>query len=172
MDLLTIKNKAYKVDDEVLQRLIEVDKQRLYRIAYIYVKNEDDALEIVQEAIYKAFLNIKKLKQPEFFNTWITKIIVNASLDYIKKRNRLIYIAEEKELEKNAIEDMEYIDLYKSVDSLEGLYKTVIILKYFEDLKIKDIAKVLDITESNVKNYIHKALKQLRVDLKEDEYFE
>lgn len=172
MDLLTIKNKAYKVDDEVLQRLIEVDKQRLYRIAYIYVKNEDDALEIVQEAVYKAFLNIKKLKQPEFFNTWITKIIVNASLDYIKKRNRLIYIAEEKELEKNAIEDMEYIDLYKAVDSLEGLYKTVIILKYFEDLKIKDIAKVLDITESNVKNYIHKALKQLRVDLKEDEYFE
>jgi len=172
MDLLTIKNKVYKVDDEVLQRLIEVDKQRLYRIAYIYVKNEDDALEIVQEAVYKAFLNIKKLKQPEFFNTWITKIIVNASLDYIKKRNRLIYIAEEKKLEKNAIEDMEYIDLYKAVDSLEGLYKTVIILKYFEDLKIKDIAKVLDITESNVKNYIHKALKQLRVDLKEDEYFE
>jgi len=172
MDLLTIKNKAYKVDDEVLQRLIEVDKLRLYRIAYIYVKNEDDALEIVHEAVYKAFLNIKKLKQPEFFNTWITRIIVNASLDYIKKRNRLIYIAEEKELEKNAIEDMEYIDLYKAVDSLEGLYKTVIILKYFEDLKIKDIAKILDITESNVKNYIHKALKQLRVDLKEDEYFE
>lgn len=172
MDLLTIKNKTYKVDDEVLQRLIEVDKQRLYRIAYIYVKNEDDALEIVQEAIYKVFLNIKKLKQSEFFNTWITKIIINSSLDYIKKRNRLIYISEEKELEKNAIEDMEYIDLYKAVDSLEGLYKTVIILKYFEDLKIKDIAKVLDITESNVKNYIHKALKQLRVDLKEDEYFE
>lgn len=172
MDLLTIKNKAYKVDDEVLQRLIEVDKQRLYRIAYIYVKNEDDALEIVQEAVYKAFLNIKKLKQPEFFNTWITRIIVNASLDYIKKRNRLIYIVEEKDLEKNATEDMEYIDLYKAVDSLDGLYKTVIILKYFEDLKIKDIAKILDITESNVKNYIHKALKQLRVDLKEDEYFE
>jgi RNA polymerase sigma-70 factor (ECF subfamily) len=172
MDLLTIKNKAYKVDDDVLQRLIEVDKQRLYRIAYIYVKNEDDALEIVQEAVYKAFLNIKKLKEPEFFNTWITKIIVNSSLDYIKKRNRLIYIVEEKELKKNAIEDMEYIDLYKAVDNLDGLYKTVIILKYFEDLKIKNIAKVLDITESNVKNYIHKALKQLRVDLKEDEYFE
>ncbi len=172
MGLLTIKNKAYKIDGEVLQRLIEVDKQRLYRIAYIYVKNEDDALEIVQEAVYKAFLNIKKLKQPEFFNTWITRIIVNASLDYIKKRNRLVYIVDEKELEKNATEDMEYIDLYKAVDSLEGLYKTVIILKYFEDLKIKDIAKVLDITESNVKNYIHKALKQLRVDLKEDEYFE
>lgn len=172
MDLLTIKNKAYKVDDDVLQRLIEVDKQRLYRIAYIYVKNEDDALEIVQEAVYKAFLNIKKLKEPEFFNTWITKIIVNSSLDYIKKRNRLIYIVEEKELEKNAIEDMEYIDLYKAVDNLDGLYKTVIILKYFEDLKIRDIAKVLDITESNVKNYIHKALKQLRVDLKEGEHFE
>lgn len=172
MSLLALKNTAKNVDEEVLQRLIEIDKHRLYRIAYIYVKNEDDALEIVQETVYKAFVNIKKLKQPEFFNTWITKIIVNASLDYIKKRNRLIYIEEERELDKNATEDTEYIDLYKAVDSLEGMYKTVIILKYFEDLKIKDIAKVLEITESNVKNYIHKALNLLRVELKEGEGIE
>jgi len=172
MSLLALKNTAKNVNEEVLQRLIEIDKHRLYRIAYIYVKNEDDALEIVQETVYKAFVNIKKLKQPEFFNTWITKIIVNASLDYIKKRNRLIYIEEDRDLDKNATEDIEYIDLYKAVDSLEGLYKTVIILKYFEDLKIKDIAKVLEITESNVKNYIHKALNLLRVELKEGEGIE
>lgn len=172
MSLLALKNTAKNVNEEVLQRLIEIDKHRLYRIAYIYVKNEDDALEIVQEAVYKAFVNIKKLKQPEFFNTWITKIIVNASLDYIKKRNRLIYIEEERDLDKNATEDIEYIDLYKAVDTLEGMYKTVIILKYFEDLKIKDIAKILDFTESNVKNYIHKALNLLRVELKEGEGIE
>jgi len=172
MNHLALKNTAKNVNEEVLQRLIEIDKHRLYRIAYIYVKNEDDALEIVQETVYKAFVNIKKLKQPEFFNTWITKIIVNASLDYIKKRNRLIYIEEERDLDKNAKEDIEYIDLYKAVDSLEGMYKTVIILKYFEDLRIKDIAKVLEITESNVKNYIHKALNLLRVELKEGEGIE
>ena len=172
MNLLAIKNTTINIDKEVLQRLIEIDKHRLYKIAYIYVKNEDDALEIVQVAVYKAFVNIKKLKQVEFFNTWITRILVNASLDYIKKRNRFIYIEEEKMLYKNPTEDIEYIDLYKAVDNLEGMYKTVIILKYFDDLKIRDIAKVLEITESNVKNYIHKALNLLRVELREGEIIE
>lgn len=172
MNLLAIKNTTINIDKEVLQRLIEIDKHRLYKIAYIYVKNEDDALEIVQVAVYKAFVNIKKLKQVEFFNTWITRILVNASLDYIKKRNRFIYIEEEKMLYKNSTEDIEYIDLYKAVDNLEGMYKSVIILKYFDDLKIRDIAKVLEITESNVKNYIHKALNLLRVELREGEIIE
>lgn len=172
MNLLNFSDKKEKINEEILQRLVEVDKHRLYRIAYIYVKNQDDALEIVQEAIYKAFLNIKKLKELDYFNTWITKIIVNSSLDYIKKRNKLIYIEGGKEICWEGIDDKEYIDLYDAVDKLEGIYKTVIILKYFEDLKIKDIARILEVTESNVKNYMHKALKILRVELKEGEYFE
>ncbi|MEG0772484.1 sigma-70 family RNA polymerase sigma factor [Clostridium sp.] len=172
MGLLDIREKNDKVDGKLLQNLINVDKQRLYRIAFMYVKDEQDALEIVQEAVYKAFINIKKLKKVEFFNTWITKIIVNSSLDCIKKRNKLTYIEGQEELYKSGTEDIEYIDLYEAVDSLQGLYKTVIILKYFEDLKIKDIARILDISESNVKNYLHKALNRLRIELKEGEYFE
>lgn len=172
MNLRGFSKRSEKIDEELLQKLIEVDKHRLYRIAYIYVKNEEDALEIVQEAIYKAFLNIKKLKEPQYFNTWITKIIVNSSLGYIKKRNKVIYFGEEEELFGVGTEDKEYLDLYDAVDKLQGSYKTVIILKYFEDLKIKDIAKILELSESNVKNYMHKALNMLRVQLKEGEDFE
>lgn len=172
MNLRGFSKKSESVDDKLLQKLIDIDKQRLYRIAYIYVKNQEDALEIVQEAVYKAFLNIKKLKEPEYFNSWITKIIVNSSLDYIKKRNKVIYFGEEEELFGVGAKDKEYLDLYDAVDKLQGTYKTVIILKYFEDLKIKDIAKILELSESNVKNYMHKALNMLRVQLKEGEDFE
>jgi RNA polymerase sigma-70 factor, ECF subfamily len=172
MTLLTLSKERKNIDEELLQRLIEVDRHRLYRIAYVYVKNQEDALEIVQETVYKAFLNIRKLKEPQYFNTWITRIIVNSSLDYIKTKGKVIYIQGEEELYKVGTEDKEYLDLYEAVDKLQGLYKTVIILKYFEDLTIKDIAKILEISESNVKNYMHKALKLLRVELKEGEYFE
>jgi len=172
MNLNGFSKRSENINEQLLQKLIDVDKHRLYRIAYIYVKNEEDALEIVQEAVYKAFLNIKKLKEPEYFNTWITKIIVNSSLDYIKKRNKVIYFGEEEGLFGIGTKDNEYLDLYEAVDKLQGTYKTVIILKYFEDLKIKDIAKILELTESNVKNYMHKALNILRVQLKEGEDFE
>lgn len=172
MNLNGFSKRSENINEQLLQKLIDVDKHRLYRIAYIYVKNEEDALEIVQEAVYKAFLNIKKLKEPQYFNTWITKIIVNSSLDYIKKRNKVIYFGEEEELFGVGTKDKEYLDLYDAVDKLQGTYKTVIILKYFEDLKIKDIAKILELSESNVKNYMHKALNMLRVQLKEGEDFE
>lgn len=172
MNLTGFSKRSETIDEELLQKLIDVDKHRLYRIAYIYVKNEEDALEIVQEAVYKAFLNIKKLKELQYFNAWITKIIVNSSLDYIKKRNKVIYFGEEEGLLGIGTKDNEYLDLYEAVDKLQGTYKTVIILKYFEDLKIKDIAKILELTESNVKNYMHKALNILRVQLKEGEDFE
>ncbi|MPM31845.1 RNA polymerase sigma factor SigV [bioreactor metagenome] len=172
MNFRGFSKRSETIDEELLQELIDVDKHRLYRIAYIYVKNEEDALEIVQEAVYKAFLSIKKLKEPQYFNTWITKIIVNSSLDYIKKRNKVIYFGEEEELFGVGTKDKEYLDLYDAVDKLQGTYKTVIILKYFEDLKIRDIAKILELSESNVKNYMHKALNMLRVELKEGEDFE
>lgn len=157
-----------KIDDEGLLKLIEVDKERLYKIAYIYVKNEDDAKEIVQETVYKAFLHIRKLRNVDVFNGWITKILVNSSMDYIRKRNKVTFI-EGETLNKIGVKDDEYIDLYYAVDSLQGLDKTVIILKYFQDYKIKDIALILEISESKVKNHLHRALKTLRIELEDIE---
>lgn len=162
MKFLNFEEKA--INDRKLLNLIEVDKERLYRIAYVYVKNEEDAKEIVQETIYKGFLNIKKLKEVEKFNSWITRILANTAMTYLKKKNRFAYESEEK-LKKCYITDENYIDLYEAVDKLQGLEKTVIILKYFEDYRIIDIAMILDISENRVKNYLHKGLKNLRIEL-------
>lgn len=166
-----LRFKSNKVNDERLLQLIEVDKERLYKLAYIYVKNEEDAKEIVQETVYKAFMSIKKLKNIEAFNGWITKILVNSSMDCIRKRKKLIFIEEEKLRDIEAL-DKNYLDLYEAVDKLQGLDKTVIILKYFQDYKIKDIALILDISESKVKNHLHKGLKLLRIELEDIERIE
>lgn len=63
-------------------KLIEVDKKRLYRVAYVYVKNEDNTREIVQISVYKAFLNIKRLKNAIVFSAWVISISVNCDIDY------------------------------------------------------------------------------------------
>lgn len=167
MKIWSFKPSENKINDERLLTLIEVDKERLYRIAYAYVKNEDDAKEIVQEAVYKAFLNIKKLKSVDSFKGWITRILVNSSIDFIKKRNKFTFSSEEVLLNMPS-EEKDYLELYEAMDALQPMDKTVIILKYFEAYKIKDIASILDISESKVKNHLHNGLTKLRIELQED----
>jgi len=108
MKFLNFREK--QINDRKLLSLIEVDKDRLYRIAYVYVKNEEDAKEIVQETIYKGFLNIKKLKEVEKFNSWITRILVNTAMTHLKKKNRFVY--EGEDVLKNVLLQMKTILIY------------------------------------------------------------
>jgi len=160
-------------DKEFLERVQQI-RQRLYRIAYTYIKNEEDAKEIISNTVYKGYKNLSKLKNSEFFETWITRILINECHQLSRKNKGKVYVSLEfiadwihKESEENYDID-DKIDLYEAVDSLEGSIKTVIILKYFEDMTIKETAQHIGISESRVKNYIHKGLKTLREKLRGD----
>lgn len=76
---------------EFAQRL-QSDKARYYRIVYSYVKNEQDALDIVGDATYKALLNLRSLKNPEYFGTWMTRIVINCALDQLRRSSRVTFL--------------------------------------------------------------------------------
>lgn len=169
MNTLMIK-KAIKGDEKYFVALIEKRQEKIYRIAYSYVKNQHDALDIVQETVYKAYVSIHKLKKPEYFDTWLVRIAINCSIDYLKKENKYVTLEEKHEGTKEYTNQLdESIDLYLALDKLEPKYKTVIILKYFEDLTFTDIAKILDYPVSTVKNYLYRALKYLKISIEEGE---
>lgn len=162
---------AKKGDDNAFHELISERKEILYKTAFTYVKNKEDALDIVHETVYKAYISIKKLKEPKFFNTWLTRILINCSLDHIRKNKKVVPmedIASEKEAvpEKNR---EEILDLYNAVDKLEDKYKTVVILKYFHDMTLTEISEVLESPLGTVKTYLHKALSELRLELREED---
>ena len=69
-------------------RRMEESQTKFYRLAYCYVKNEHDALEILSEAAYRGFIHLKRLEKPEFFDTWMSRIIINCACDLLKKQNR------------------------------------------------------------------------------------
>ena len=73
---------------ETLINYIRDNQDKLYRMAFSYTKNEDAALDIVQEAITKALKNIDKLKEEKYVNTWFYRIVINECLQYIKKTKR------------------------------------------------------------------------------------
>lgn len=161
---------SIKGDSDSFTELMKLHKVSLYKIAYSYVKDEQKALDIMQDTAYKGLLNIKKLKEPKFFKTWITRILINIAIDYTKKDSKVVYIDEEIHLEKKSeqITMEEKLDLYDAIDKLRDKYKMVIILKYFNDMTYEQISTTMDIPINTVKSHLIRAKEELKQFLKED----
>ena len=139
----------------------------LYRLAYSYVKNPDDAMDIVQESAYKAILRAEEMKNEDTIKSWLCRITVNTAMDALRKKRRetgLEYLPETGE--EDAYEDA---DLLHALDRLDAREKTVVTLRYFEDLKLSDIVAVTGENLSTVKSLLYRSLKKLRVTLSEGE---
>lgn len=160
---------SMKGNKESFGILIKNNKEYLYKMAFLYVKDEQDAIEVIHETVYRAFLNIKKLKKAKFFNTWITRILINVSIDFLKKKEKNEMLDESTPIKKERCEisTEEKLDLYNAIDLLNDNYKTVIIMMYFNDMKIKDISKVMETPENTVKTYLRRAKQALGEILKE-----
>lgn len=144
---------------------IKNNQEKLYRIAFSYTKNEESALDIVQESITKALKNIDKLREEEYVKTWFYRILINECLQYIKKNKRIItYESQEIEnkIEWNDDISINGIDMYKYIQKLNKKLRTVIILRYFEDMKIEEIAKITKTNINTVKSRLYKALEILK----------
>lgn len=160
--------RAIRGDVEAYGEIISIHLEYLYRTAYLYCRNEDAALEIVQETILKGFRFIKKLKEPELFTTWLTRILINASNDYYKHLIPYIPIEEAEFVKKiEGVTAEERMDLYAAISKLPVKYKTVIILKYFDGLKQEEIAYAMNIPRGTVSAYLTRARQELRKCLKE-----
>ena len=151
-----------KVEDQILDNY-----EAMYRLAYSYVRNEEDALDIVQESVYKAIKNAGKVQQEAYIRTWIWRIVMNTAVDLIRSRKNETGLEEAGEIGKE--------DTYQDFDTLEALKilepreKAVIVLRFFEDQKLEDIARTLQENTNTVKTILYRSLKKLRVELTEGE---
>ena len=84
-DVLLVK-RAIKGDRQSFEKLMDIYFDRLCREAYIRCKYEEDVKEIVQETIYKAYRNIRSLKEPQYFKTWLSRILINVANDYLRNK--------------------------------------------------------------------------------------
>ena len=148
----------------ILIEYIKNNEAKLYRIAYSYVAQRDAALDIVQEAIIKALENIDKLRVKEYVKTWFYRILINEALMYIKKNKK--YVQMECDI-KEELEDFENtsdnnIEIYQNVQKLDDKLKTVIVLRYFENLKLEEISKITNTNLSTVKSRLYKGLEIIK----------
>lgn len=148
--------------DELVNRSKKINQQ-LYKIAYCYLGNESDCLEIIDESIFQALKHLKKLRQEEYFETWLIRIVINQCNKELRRRSRIFF----GEMPEQSQEFYDNLPLKEALKKLPKNLRDVIVFRYFLDKTLKDTAELLAIPQGTVVTYQRKALSLLRLELEE-----
>ena len=155
---------------QVIKEYIVENQNKFYRLAYSYTRNQEDALDAVQNAVCKILEHYKEIQNENAVRTWVYRIIVNESLRLLKEKKRQDWLKnntdgegvyEERRLD---VQD----DLYEQINNLDTETQTIIKLRFYEDLTLKEIAEITEMNLNTVKAKLYRGLQALKVWIKED----
>jgi len=158
--------RAIKGDEEAFLEIMHLYKVDLYKTAISFLKNEEKALEAIQEVTYRAYKNLKNIRQKQYFKTWLIRIMINYCNDELKKDHRVV-LDEKLIMNQRTSENYFELEMKDALSKIDNRSREMIILKYFQDLTIKEIAIIMERPEGTIKTWLHKALQSLRVVLNE-----
>ena len=145
---------------------VEGIRGKLYKTALVYLGNEVLALDAVDEAVYKALCSHRKLRLPEYFDTWITRILINECHNELRRQKRFRPL---EELPETAVEEFDSLPLKEAMRRLPKELKDVVILRYFTGHTLVETAQALGIPQGTAATRQRKALSLLRLELEEEE---
>lgn len=161
------RGKKKRQKEQLVEEILLKEYDRYFRLAYSYVGNGDDAGDIVQEGAYKAIYHSDSLKKTEYAGTWIYRIMLNEIFAFCRNRTEK-GIDMEKIPEQGAEDKYQNVDLMRALEKLEEKDRAVIVLRYFEDYKLGEIAEVLEENVSTVKSRLYRSIKKLKMQLDND----
>ena len=164
-------------DMTALAILVDRHKDLVYRVAMQITKNSDDASDVLQDAFLKVYDSINAFRQESAFETWLYRIVVNLSIDAVKKRKRqqesmaslseVSDVHQNPDIQQDPTRQAERNELQEwvtqAVNSLSIKHRSVVILHELEGLSHPQIADILDCSEGTVRSRLHYARKRLRV---------
>ena len=162
-DIEFLVRQAQRGNHEAFIQLITGYEQVLYLIAKRFLHNSYDVADVMQETILISYRDIKKLKSPKYFNTWIYKILVNNCKKYLEKNNKVAY--EEHDQSVNYLADK--LELYELIGGIADTYKIPLILFYYNDLSLNEISEILDLPIGTVKSRLSRGRNLLEAAYKQ-----
>lgn len=157
---------------EAFDALMKKYQRLIYKISYGFGRNKENALDISQEVFLKVYQKISSLKDESLFKSWLSKIAYNEGVNWVRKNK---YINKQSSLDKqhemivhSISHEDEYLakehksELIKSLYNLNTRYRLAVVLRYFEDMPIRDIAQTLECSEGVVKNMLFRSLRKLK----------
>ncbi len=159
-------------DEGAFLELMGEARDRLLRIALAYLRSEEAALEAIQETTLRAYMKLGKLKEPAYFQTWLIRILMNVCIDEQKRRRRQrpaerLPEAPAAEFGMPGVDDR--LRMEEAIAELEPKLRQVVILKYYDDMTLTEIARLLEKPEGTVKTWLNRALAKLRAWMREGE---
>jgi RNA polymerase sigma-70 factor, ECF subfamily len=168
-----------KGDQNAFGEIVEMYKDKVYQISYRMLGNRHEAEDIVQEAFIRAYVNIQRYNLELKFSTWLYRITTNLCIDRIRKKKPDYYLDAEVKgaegltmysqvpskttLPEDDVESLELQDtIQKEIMKLPEKYRSVIVLKYIEELSLKEISEILEMPLGTVKTRIHRGRESLR----------
>ena len=164
MNIFSGKDKA---KEKKIEEILLQNYDSYYRLAYSYVQNEADAGDIVQNGAYRAIRGSHTLEKTEYAATWVYRIMLNEIFRFCKVRNKNLVSLEEMPIEEGKEDVYKDVDLHRAINMLSPEDKAVVQLRFFEDKKLEDNAKILGQNDSTEKSRQNRSMKKLRLDLEE-----
>lgn len=153
------------MDQKTFAVRLEPLRMRLYKTALLYLDNESQAVDAVDEAVYKGLRSCRSLRQPEYFETWLTRILINVCYDQLRRQKRFVPL---EELSETAVEDFDALPLKEALHRLPKELRDVVILRFFADCTLAETADILGIPPGTAATRQRKALQLLRLELREE----
>ena len=150
---------------EYLERA-ESARGKLYRAALLTLGSGSAAVDAVDEAVYRGYLSYRKLRDPQYLETWLVRILINVCRDELRRRKRELAV---EELPETAGEAFDALPLKEAIRRLPAQLRDVIVLRYFTGLTLEETAAALDLPRGTVSTRQRKALALLKLDLTVDE---
>jgi len=175
-------NRILSGDTLAFEEFIQMHRNQIYAVAYKLVGNKEESLDITQEVFVKIYYSLKKWDGKANLSSWIHRIVVNHTIDVLRKdsRRRMLYAKEEqrKSTAKPRFVEMDKLpskDLYlkelrtrlnRAANKLSKMQKRIFFLKYYNDLTINEIGDILHCSQGTIKKHLNRALKNMRRYLK------
>ena len=155
-----------KTKEKIVEEILLNNYNQYYRLAYSYVQNDDDAGDIVQNGAYRAIRNARNLKHEEYASTWLYRIMLNEIFTFCK--NQKAKAASYIQIEQATEDNYEDIDLQRALETLSDEERMIVELKYFEDMKLEEIAEIMNENLSTVKSRLYRSLRKLKLKLENE----
>lgn len=152
----------------VISYILE-NQDKFYRLAYSYVHQKEAALDIVQNATVKALEHWQDIRQVAHIKTWFYRILVNESLQYLKKTEKELLWEDEvwHVIPDTKVEQWEETEIYHIIMTLPEEWKTVLLLRFYEDMELSEIAKITALHLSQVKYRLYTGLDKIKERIKQ-----
>ncbi|MDO4678963.1 MAG: sigma-70 family RNA polymerase sigma factor [Blautia sp.] len=153
--------KAKKGDTDAFAQLIRMNAQSMYKVAWAYLKNEEDAADAIQETILICYEKLGTLKKSKYFKTWLIRILMNQCNDLLKTRRRETGELEQAETayEESGYYECEWKEILLKLDEK---YRVIVTLYYGQGLSVKEISKLLELNQNTVLTRLSRAREKLR----------